>query len=439
MKVIIIYSGKGGVGKTTTTANLAKTLIAQKKKVFILDADVNTPSMPVIFPDKNPNKYLMVDSLGYKNRATIYITDSSIRAYLTDAINSINDFKPDYVLIDTPPSITDVHINLLNKIKPSGLIIVTQPNSLSISDINRTCMFFKERGVNIIGIVENMCTGGEDQKYEYAVLESIPFEPGFDNAKAYTNNRAKYLKIASYLKNSDAVVLQNQKRQLYNETISIEDVEALPCESRKDLQFINLNTWDFIRELLEGLDSHAMVGFDKMLSELTTERIGRLLKHFEHDDQAYFMITKAPNTEIPLIPGEIGKGSLTTSKACYGAPCIKYSTESGDVTLFAYEVLPVNYHELIDYVSKEGYKVTKSGRYVPPMETLIQCDNAYGSRVGFFEGWEKRYDDILNGVVKKLAPSMKHESIVDGHVKARQPRRARVIRDIANKLLYDRK
>jgi len=52
---------------------LWKILIEQKRKVFILDADVNTPSMPVIFPEANPNKYLMVDSLGYQNKSTIYI------------------------------------------------------------------------------------------------------------------------------------------------------------------------------------------------------------------------------------------------------------------------------------------------------------------------------------------------------------------------------
>src|SRR3990170_4700137 len=112
MKTIIIYSGKGGVGKTTTTANIAKTLSEQGERVFILDADMNTPSMPVVFESEMPTKNVLVSSLGYRTKNSIYVTGSAIRTYISECIDSINEFKPDYVLIDTPPSITDIHINL---------------------------------------------------------------------------------------------------------------------------------------------------------------------------------------------------------------------------------------------------------------------------------------------------------------------------------------
>lgn len=429
MKVIIIYSGKGGVGKTTITANIAKILIEQKQKVFILDADVNTPSMPVIFPEPNPNKYLMVDSLGYKNKSTIYITQSAIRSYLTEAINAMNSFNPDYVLIDTPPSITDVHINLLDKIKPSGLIIVTQPNALSISDINRTSMFFKEKGVNIIGIVENMCTDNNQQKYNYEVLESIPFENGFSNENAFKNNKEKYSKIVLSIADSEAVILKNQRRLLFDEEITEEDINFLRFKSKNDLQFVNLKTWDYVKDLLFESES-GMAGYDRALDELTTERIGRMLKAFEFDEQAYFMITKAPSCVIQLLPGEIGQASLTVSKSYYGVPRIKYQTSQGEVTLFPYEIMPVSGKDLLKWLS-EGYLPTKDGRYIPPISSLEEIEDCFGSRVGLSKNWRELYEQIVNGTLPPIDESPQPESLTLNKAKQRKYRREKTIGDFA--------
>ena len=112
MKTIIIYSGKGGVGKSTTTANLARSL-SKKHKVFVFDADVNTPSMNKIFEKPKMNKKLLIKSLGYEGENLIYIHRAILRKYISEAINDINNFKPDYVLIDTPPSLGLLSINSL--------------------------------------------------------------------------------------------------------------------------------------------------------------------------------------------------------------------------------------------------------------------------------------------------------------------------------------
>ncbi len=392
MKVIIIYSGKGGVGKTTTTANVARTLAAQGKKVFILDADVNTPSMPVIFPDKHPEQYIMVASLGYSTNHNIYVTDSAIRSYIGSCIEQINKLKPDYVLIDTPPSITDVHINLLEKINASGLIIVTQPNALSVTDINRTALFFQDRNVNIIGVVENMVIKPEQSKYSWPVLASIPLAADFNVNSVFDNNKDAYKAIATSIENLDSVVLANKRRQLFDESITVEDVMNMPFSKLGNIKFINLATWDAVREVLED----AELTPDMALMMLDTKTIGRMLAPFEKDDIAYFMITKAPCTEISLITGEIGEASLFVAESYYGIPRIKYKTSQGEVVLFPYEVMPVTHEELLAW-QNEGYRITKDGRYLPNKETVQEVYNCFGSRVGLQEDWEASYDSIMSG------------------------------------------
>lgn len=426
-KVIIVYSGKGGVGKTTTTSNIAKALIAQNKKVFILDADVNTPSMPVIFKEFKQGEYLLVNSLGYETKSTIYVTDSAIRSFITESIDMIKDFQPDYVLIDTPPSITDVHINLLDKIKPSGLIIVTQPNALSVSDINRTALFFQEKNVNIIGIIENMCINNEPRKYNWKLIESISFNPKFDNQIAYEENKDKYNNIIQILENLDIVVLENKKRQVSDETITKEDITSLPFKERHNLRFVNLSTWNYIKGLLQDSES-SMHGLDQGLANMTTENIGRMLKAFENDEQAYFMVTKAPSCVISLLPGEIGQGTLTVAKSYYGIPRIKYNTLQGEIILFPYEIKPISRKELTQLVAT-GYIPTKDGRYLPPKEEMQEVYNAFGSRVGMHSNWEELYDNIKNGNLLKINEHPQPEDLEENKGKNKRYKKSMTIGD----------
>lgn len=430
MKVIIVYSGKGGVGKTTTTANITKSLLAQGEKVFILDADVNTPSMPVIFPQPIVGEKLMVSSLGYATKSTIYVTDSAIRSFIKESIDEINEFKPDYVLIDTPPSITDVHINLLDKIKPSGLIVVTQPNALSVSDINRTVLFFKEKNVNIIGIVENMCTKVKsDNTYNWKLIESIPFNSDFDNVKAYEENKARYRNITNILKQLDTAILENKKLQFFDESITIEDIESLPYSQRNDLHFFNLKTWDYVRNLLQDQEGYVHPP-DLTLSFNDSERIGRMLKSFENDEQAYFMVSHAPSCIIQLLPGEIGQGTLHIDKSHYGIPRIKYSTLQGDIVLFPHEIIPVNHKDLIKWVGSEGYVPTKDGRYLPPKEELIKVRVSFGKRVGLIDKWEELYDNIMCGNLPQINQSPTTSELQENKGKGHKYRKNKVIGDI---------
>ena len=125
MKAIIIYSGKGGVGKTTTTANIARLLAKQGNKVFIIDADINTPSMNTEFEGDHPHEMIWVHSSGNMFSKFIYLEKSMVRQYLELAKKKIHSINPDYVLIDTPPSVTNVHIELLSRVKVSYCSLLT--------------------------------------------------------------------------------------------------------------------------------------------------------------------------------------------------------------------------------------------------------------------------------------------------------------------------
>lgn len=403
MKVILIYSGKGGVGKTTTTVNLAKIYLEQGKKVAILDGDINTPSIPVYFPKDKTVENLSVYSTGYEfESGMIYMEKSLIRKFIGKSIDDILKNQPDILLVDTPPSITDVHINLIEKLKVSGVLIVTQPTELSRSDVKRTGIFFQNRNIDIIGIVENMCYDNNTIDYIWKTIGRIPFAESFSGEKALESNKDIYSEIANTLLNVDAVVLENKKRFLFDETITYESIEEDFRASgkwgeakRKELKFINLSSWSKVREGLLYDDINFTTPFrDRLLDESTFERVERLVKAFEDDEESYFMVINSPSTEIKLITGEIGQCSMVMKPSHYNLPCVKYKTKLGEVVLFPHEVMPISAKQINDFIA-DGYHLLPDGRYMPPKESVEELYNTFGSRVGLLSNWENEYDKVV--------------------------------------------
>lgn len=411
MKSIIIYSGKGGVGKTTTTANIAKRLVEMGKKVYILDADVNTPSMNTIFPDPEPNEMLLVNSLGYVTEGMIFIQSSLIRNYIKEAIKQIKAFAPDFVLIDTPPSITDVHLNLIDSIKASGIIMVTQPTNISESDVRRTAFFFDGKGVKTIGIVENMSLG-DSRSYELNLLARISFIPGFDYNMVLDANKEGYDSICNVILNVDDVIIENEKKQSIEKILTEQDLRyhyagAKSSEKMGILVYHNIDTWDWVRDQILDLP---FAGNDERILRCGTDQIKRMIEHFDGDTEAYFMINMAPRCEVPLLTGEIGQGTLyyPEKDKFYGVPRIKYKTKYGEVQLFPDEVHPMDLTEIQLYVN-EGYRLSNDGRYIPTLQHLEEIYNCFGSRVGLYADYEKVYNRILNGEGYNPADVVEHQ------------------------------
>jgi CO dehydrogenase nickel-insertion accessory protein CooC1 len=408
MKVIIVYSGKGGVGKTTTTINLARLLVQQGKRVFLLDADVNTPSVHNILTTRDPFDGLTVESIGFDNQGMVYMQDVMIRQYINDAVRKVKVVNPDYVLVDTPPSITDVHVSLMNTLKVSGVLMVTQPTQLSMSDVSRTESFFSAKGLYIIGLVQNMVGGhlGNQLPDGFTkTLAVIPMSDEYLDKNLLTSSTEPYLGVTEVFETLDTVILDVRKRSAIHggrELVSEDDIRKTwdytktSNRSLNAFNFQNIATWGYCRErLLEitnEIGGYCEMNRDNWLLEFTVEKVSRLLLAFEEDEEAFFMVTKAPCTTIKLLPGEIGKCTLKLdNKYHYGVPSVEYHTSMGMVVLFPNECIPMKMEDINQYV-REGHIITPDSRYIPPRDQLEQIWNAFGSRTGMSSDWESIYD-----------------------------------------------
>lgn len=415
MKAIIVYSGKGGVGKTTTTANIARLFAEQGNKVFIIDADINTPSMNTEFSGDHPEDNIWIHSSGNMFDNFIYLEKSMVRQYLELAKKKLRLINPDFVLIDTPPSVTNVHIELLSRIKVSYVLFVTQPTKLSIKDVIRTMNFFHEKcGKVRCGIVENMCYDNEKREYPIKLIAQIPMQDKMNTGNLLHNAKLEFQKIIDEVASSESIVLEEYSTENgYDESFDI--VEMCLTGSRRSYvqhelkyddgtektlnlpapKFLSVRTWERVRHYI-FLHEDIGIKYDARIAKCDTKIVGRMVNHFKNDENAYFMVINSPNTEIHLITGEIGICSLLTGqRGHYELPRVSYQTSKGNVVLFPDEVMPVNM-ELLQQQINDGYIMLSDGRYLPPKETVEVCYNAFGARVGLLDGWEKVYDEWIN-------------------------------------------
>ena len=169
--IIAVSSGKGGVGKSTTAANLALALAAEGARVGILDADIYGPSQPLMMgqqghkPEADNGKLLPLIAHGMQTMSIGYLVDEDqamvwrgpmVSQALQQLLNDTLWDNLDYLVIDMPPGTGDIQLTLSQKVPVTGAIIVTTPQDIALLDAKKGLKMFGKVGVPVLGIVENM-------------------------------------------------------------------------------------------------------------------------------------------------------------------------------------------------------------------------------------------------------------------------------------------
>jgi len=175
--IILVASGKGGVGKSTVAVNLAISLGKTGAKVGLIDADIYGPSIPLMFnlTDHKPDVYekegvtriVPVEKYGIKlisigffvdpEKALIWrgpMASNALKQLFTD----VDWGNLDYLIVDTPPGTGDIHLTLVQMLPIAGVAIVTTPQEVAMADARKAINMFRQEGINVpvLGLIENM-------------------------------------------------------------------------------------------------------------------------------------------------------------------------------------------------------------------------------------------------------------------------------------------
>ncbi len=169
-RIIAIASGKGGVGKSTVTANLAIALARQGYKTGILDADIYGPSLPTLFglhtkAEVKDGKVVPFEVHGVRAMSIGLIVDPTqalawrgpmVMGAIRQLMSDVDWGELDILLVDTPPGTGDAHISLIQSKRLSGAVIVSTPQEMALADVRRGAQLFRKTDIPIIGVIENM-------------------------------------------------------------------------------------------------------------------------------------------------------------------------------------------------------------------------------------------------------------------------------------------
>ncbi len=184
--IIGVAAGKGGVGKSMTTINLALALVKQGKRVGVLDADIYGPSTQCMLSDASlpfeKNGMIMpatsqglvfISIAHFRKKSEASIVRAPLANQVIDQfLEKVNWGNLDFLLIDFPPGTGDIQLTLMQKAALQGVVIVTTPQEVSLLDVRKSIQMFRQMNVLIIGIVENM------SYFDIAGKRAYPFGQG---------------------------------------------------------------------------------------------------------------------------------------------------------------------------------------------------------------------------------------------------------------------
>lgn len=205
--IIAIASGKGGVGKSTVTANLAVTLAKMGFKVGILDADIYGPSIPIMFDVINEkplainvagkSKMKPIENYGVKVLSIGFFTkpDQAVVWRGPMAAKALNQMifdaawgELDFLLIDLPPGTGDIHLSIMQSLPITGAVVVSTPQNVALADAKKGVAMFQQESIQVpvLGIIENMA---------YFTPEELPENKYYIFGKAGAKNLSEDLQV----------------------------------------------------------------------------------------------------------------------------------------------------------------------------------------------------------------------------------------------------
>ena len=205
--IIAVASGKGGVGKSTITANLAVTLSKMGFRVGVLDADVYGPSMPIMFDVEaerplavnieGKSKMRPIENYGVKmlsigffteaNQAVVWRGPMAAKA-LNQMIFDAHWGELDFLLIDLPPGTGDIHLSIMQALPITGAVVVSTPQNVALADARKGVAMFQQESISVpvLGLIENMA---------YFTPEELPDNKYYIFGKEGAKNLSNDLKI----------------------------------------------------------------------------------------------------------------------------------------------------------------------------------------------------------------------------------------------------
>jgi len=263
--IIAIASGKGGVGKSTVTANLAVTLSKMGFAVGVLDADIYGPSMPIMFDVENEkpisvevdgkSKMKPIESYGVKMLSIGFFTSPSQAVIwrgpmaskaLNQMIFDANWGELDFMLIDLPPGTGDIHLSIMQSLPVTGAVVVSTPQAVALADAKKGVSMFMSEAINVpvLGIIENMAyftpeelpnnkyyifgkEGAKDlaQDLNVAFLGEVPIVQSIREAGDY--GRPAALQTDSIIENVFDEITRNVVSEVVNRNENLEPTEAI--------------------------------------------------------------------------------------------------------------------------------------------------------------------------------------------------------------------
>jgi len=205
--IVAVASGKGGVGKSTVTTNLAVTLAKMGFKVGVLDADIYGPSIPIMFDVEKEkplavtvdgkSKMTPIENYGVKILSIGFFTqpDQAVVWRGPMASKALNQMifdahwgELDFMLIDLPPGTGDIHLSIMQSLPITGAVIVSTPQKVALADARKGVAMFQQESINVpvLGIIENM---------SYFTPEELPDNKYYIFGKEGAKNLAEDLKV----------------------------------------------------------------------------------------------------------------------------------------------------------------------------------------------------------------------------------------------------